>query len=138
MENTKTLPDKASELIRVALKDLEACEKSEKYHIYMGTWHEPEPTERPCAVCLAGAVMAQSLGAKTSEMYEPVDFDENENKLEALNEFRDGDLAAAFEWLGVEWEGESTVDVARYFDEDSSQFKEDMNNLADKLEAAGY
>lgn len=35
------LPDKPSELIRLAIKDLETCEASEKYAIFMGAWHEP-------------------------------------------------------------------------------------------------
>ena len=50
---------KPSELIRLALKDLEACEKDPDYEINMNVWHKPVGDQ--CMVCLAGAVMAQTF-----------------------------------------------------------------------------
>ena len=38
---TSKLPDKPSELILIALKDLRAAEASEKYDINMEDWHNP-------------------------------------------------------------------------------------------------
>lgn len=62
MKNTQ-LPDKPSELIRLALKDLRKTERQFwKYKIDMDIWHSGKTsTLSRCSVCLAGAVMAQTL-----------------------------------------------------------------------------
>lgn len=70
----KKLPNKLSELIRLAMKDLELVENDEKYKVDMdmGSWHFPWFSEEAehfdvddevevCNVCLAGAVMAKTL-----------------------------------------------------------------------------
>ena len=53
------LPDKPSELIRLALADLRKCEADPRYLIDMAQWHRPVTSEL-CHVCLAGAVMART------------------------------------------------------------------------------
>lgn len=62
-----TLPNKASALITVALDDLQKAEASPDYVIEMGVWHTPgglmRGADSRCAVCMAGAVMAGTLGA---------------------------------------------------------------------------
>jgi hypothetical protein len=55
------LPDKPSALLAVALADLEKAERSRRYKIDMGTWHNPSANEKTCSVCLAGSIMAFSL-----------------------------------------------------------------------------
>ena len=58
-------PEKLSSLIRLALDDLAKCEADEKYVINMRAYHVA--VEGECNVCLAGAVMAQTLGVPPSK-----------------------------------------------------------------------
>ena len=64
MNTEQHLPKTPSELIRVALADLRACEDDHRYVVDMGDWHAPitdDSGREVCSVCLAGAVMAQTL-----------------------------------------------------------------------------
>jgi hypothetical protein len=85
------LPLRLHELLDLALKDLMSCAKSTKYVIDMGTWHEPY--RDGCHVCMAGAVMARSLGQEAVQL-QPRDLPGNENQLSALNRIRLGN----FKW----------------------------------------
>lgn len=58
------LPDKASDLLTLALNDLAKVERSPRYVVNMHIWHAPNGA---CSVCFAGAVMAQTLEASPSE-----------------------------------------------------------------------
>ena len=87
------LPEKLSDLIRVAAKDMEQALLSEEYTIDMGLWHASrrfleeagEPVQK-CAVCYAGTVMAGTLGANKEEEFEPADFGKyNHVRLTALD-----------------------------------------------------
>lgn len=93
------LPDKPSELLLLALTDLEMCENDPRYEIYMGNWHAPNGR---CRVCAAGAVMAKSLGAPPRDIWGPEDFDEDtERKLRAIDFFRTGAVWDALNWMGI-------------------------------------
>ena len=59
MSAVATLPDKPSELIRLALSDLEKCEGDSRYEVDMNEWHVPTQKGHVCYVCLAGSVMAK-------------------------------------------------------------------------------
>ena len=146
-----TLPDKPSELIRVAIADLEKCEQDPRYVIEMSVWHEDATVVRTdadeqgkpdaiCAVCLAGAVMAKSLGTKPDGRATPsmvVDGEADRGRLLALDSLRVGDMVGAMLSLGLdEPEDTSVRSVAAYHD-DSIRFKSDMRRLADDLERAG-
>lgn len=50
------LPNKPSELLTLALDDLQACHRSKKYNINMNIWYNENGA---CTVCLAGAVIAK-------------------------------------------------------------------------------
>lgn len=111
IETTVSLPDKLSDLITVALDDMEKVRKDNKYKFDMSSWHEPDPCfhELPdsvrhindipniiCNVCMAGAVMAKTLNANhrfrvLPEMY----IGETENKLDAIDDFRSGCVSEA-------------------------------------------
>ena len=54
----KKLPNKPSELLKVALTDLELVEGDSKYRVDMRNWHTPQ-YDKTCEVCLAGSVMAK-------------------------------------------------------------------------------
>ena len=58
-ETVPTVPAKISDLIQLALDDVDKCEKDGRYVIDMDNWHQPGV--KKCHVCLAGAVMAQTL-----------------------------------------------------------------------------
>ena len=142
---------KPSELIRVALNDLELCEKDAKYNVYMEAWHEPfdQNSDSPgCFVCLAGAVIAQSLNT-------PINFDRSpENfslpisiRLRVLNLLREGDIPHA---LALFSDSQRDFDGDYYFNSpvadreitsysiNTRLFKADMLRLADDLEDVGY
>ena len=93
----KTLPSKPSELVELAIWDLKAIEQNPNYLIDMDSWHVSDIRQPKCWVCLAGAVMAQSLDIQPDMTVKPWDpiFDEDDstkNKLEALDSFRSGDI----------------------------------------------
>ena len=51
------LPKKFGEFVLLSLKDLELCEKNDKYHIEMADWYKRN-SEGSCGVCQGGAVLA--------------------------------------------------------------------------------
>ncbi len=134
------LPDKPSELIRVALADLEKCEKDPGYKIEMDVWHEPRSEGGKCEVCLAGSVMAKTLSVDRIMDADPSEFPEAVHlKLCALDSFRCGEVTEAFLGMRI---GDGIRQISdreiKPYSLNPAQFKEDMNRLADELEAAGY
>lgn len=104
MKIKDTLPNKPSELIRVALQDLRKVERSKKYLISMESWHMPThlySSELPkCYVCLAGAVMAKEFDIPVDDYATPYTFPRKiEDKLIALNNFRCGWIYSALELI---------------------------------------
>jgi len=80
------LPDSVGDLIRLAIKDLEACESSPNYKIEMDVWHKPDPVDNKCWVCLAGSVMAQRFDTDPSLDVYPSDLHRStKDKLLMLN-----------------------------------------------------
>lgn len=160
------LPKKPSELITVALADLIKAERSPRYDVNMAGWHEAasplapiydpvtcEVTEKyeVCGVCFAGAVMAFSLNVPTSITIRPPSFPkEVENKLNAINYFRIGDIASGVGVLGLaekkrdkalnafrdDDDRSSHVDVVEYED-DPAEFKRQMRAMAKKFASIG-
>ncbi len=129
------LPTVPSALLRVALKDLKACEADAAYRINMGRWHSPSK-EGFCEVCMAGAVIAQSLEISSGEHAGPRYFpDDVRDSMYALNLFRVGYVDDALRILE-----QPTVlkdrDVVGYED-DPEEFHIQMNKLANDLEEAG-
>lgn len=136
-QRTVTLPDKPSKLIRVALEDLEACERDDRYVIDMAEWHTKYSGK--CHVCLAGSVMSNRLHTPVNVDSGPFAFnDELMWKLVALNEFRRGCVSEGLFRLGYYQQARDlwSVSIARY-DQSQSEFKNDMRKLADGLEKAG-
>jgi hypothetical protein len=41
-----TLPEKLSDCLELALRDLEACEQDPAYEVDMKFWHKPQPFRR--------------------------------------------------------------------------------------------
>ena len=106
MSKKPTLPDKLSAVMRVALKDEAYVHRSPMYRVNMDYWHTPVFTADDkiefCEVCLAGAVMAGTLGADINKEYNQRDWPENKTvngniakKLRALDCIRHGSITIA-------------------------------------------
>jgi hypothetical protein len=156
-----TLPDLPSELIRLALHDLELCANDDKYDIDMGLWYKRHD-EGYCSVCLAGSVMAQEFDScfldKCMSVCDEGDEGDTEigpfevsavlgplkssgpsvqGKLRALNSFRGGFVSEGLDYLGVKSTGiESYMHVACY-GQDSEAFKRDMLAMVAAFENVG-
>lgn len=134
----KTLPNKPSALITLALNDLRKVERNtKKYKVNMNRWHQPNSH---CSVCLAGSVMAKTLGADRLESIVPEDFPEGTaNKLGALNEFRIGYSDSGFYNMGRSSErGQEFNRRIPEYDRNRTAFHKAMRGLARDLKAAGY
>lgn len=102
MTNT-LLPNKLSDLLVIALADLKACEEDDNYTIYMRDWHKPNDIGQ-CEVCMAGAVMAKTLGTAKDVRHEPFQdlFTPNRPKLMAINDVRLGCIGSALSIMGLD------------------------------------
>jgi len=142
------LPKKLSECLRVALRDLKSCMRSNKYQIDMGKWFRLNGGK--CVVCMAGSVMAKTCqltphAPDPDILYGPDMYpntaplsEHDQKRLDAINSLREGRIFAACR--------EIQADLPRFmadevevvdFDEDPDQFLQDMKDLADHLEANG-
>ena len=133
----KILPRLPSALLTLALDDLEKTEAmSEVYKVHMSNWHAAY-TER-CYVCLAGAVMAQTIGINPREFVFPEDLPDNEGQLEAINFLRRGAVACALETLGLRHDYGHIFDrdIPEYYP-DPSAFKSALRALSVDLSNAG-
>lgn len=134
-----TLPDKPSELIRVAIKDLQACRLDSKYIIRMdNTWHDGE-FEDVCSICLAGAVMAKTFGLSPYSNLSPSYFriSGEDNKLYSLDAFRGGDVKGGMLRLNIPYNSKMDRTITDY-SKNPDQFIEDMLKMSDDLEKEGY
>lgn len=101
MIKTRTnLPDKLSDLIVVAVRDMRAARKDPRYRLYGWTWHEPERRDDKCEICMAGAVIRGSLqciGKRDMDL-KPSSFLDNtvQRKLLALDHVRQGCFELGF------------------------------------------
>ena len=129
----RPLPQKPSEWIRRGLEDLRKCEADDKYQIDMAYWHEHAPKDGVCVVCLAGSVMAKSLGVPITTDAGPWDMvPSHGNALRALDEFRLGCVSAGLFKFGIEHDIED-FHVENY-SVDPDAFHRDMTAIAEYLE----
>ncbi len=60
------LPAKLSDLLELAVRDVQKCEaEPARFKLHMGNWHKPD--NGACVVCMAGAIMAQTIGVPDQE-----------------------------------------------------------------------
>jgi len=101
--NDVELPNKLSDLIELALKDLAKAERDPKYKVNMGMWHEnrcSDPNKPICHVCFAGAVMAKTKGCAIGVNFSPSEFTHGEElKMRALDQIRQYDFGGAFNYF---------------------------------------
>ena len=130
------LPDVPSVLIKAAVKDTKLAEKSQKYEVDMGKWHEPNGK---CSICFAGSVMAFTLNTHASNNLKPEDFDlDTCNKLLALDEFRTGYIEYGLIEMGLVLKDgmEDWMKVCPYW-KDKTKFYKDMKKVVKELEKYG-
>lgn len=151
----RTLPEKLSMAIRVALADLERCEADPRYEIDMGTWHEPVNISVPlpevrapeveCTVCLAGAAIA-GLGYPTSAFVWPkgnISGTRLADQMLALDCIMRGLVEEAVRhWAGdfqsVNFSAVPRDRVVSHYHINRVAWKRAMHDIADELEAAGF
>jgi len=140
---TKRLPRLPSQLITLAMDDLSKVEKTPGYDVEMGYWHNPvrsfEGKFLTCNVCFAGAVMAMTLGSKIIHYADPASYtDATNNKLKALDLFRQGCIASGFDCMGRRRvKGEPFDREIIPYSQNIKQFKSGMRRLARDLKEAG-
>jgi hypothetical protein len=96
---TTQLPNKLSALLRLAVADAQKCEAMpETYVLDMSNWHAPDGAG--CNVCMAGAVIAQTLLIPPSEDVGYNSFGEEKRRaLGAIDDMRTGAFATAHRFL---------------------------------------
>lgn len=89
-----TLPDSLHELMALVMQDVKKCLQDERYDLEMGDWHDGCGTV--CYVCMAGAIMAQTLKTPVGMVAEPYMYDDSLTlKLWAVNNIRVGRINVA-------------------------------------------
>ena len=128
----------------MALADLYKVERlKDRFHVDMNLWHCPEINDsgkKSCAICLAGAVIAQTLKANDTNYILPCDYPEStENRLEALDCFRVGNVDIGFSIMDLDYDNGKKFnrEIVKYY-EDSAKFKRQMRTLANTLANNGY
>ncbi len=136
------LPDKLSELLKLAIKDLLETEKDKRYSVDMDSWHEYDPRANVCYVCLAGAVITQTIKLDFTTQcnlihphYDIPGIETNIDQLLAINSARLGEINQAISLLGNNTKF-GDRDITDYHVNRES-FLSDMYGLIDDLEKAG-
>jgi hypothetical protein len=116
------LPDKLSDLLELALSDLEKVEALPKYKVDMMQWHTS--IGGVCAVCLAGSVLEYGRNISASMLPRPI-----ADKLLAVDALREGRVYAAEFYLS----GKGSIDaldvvVTPYY-QSPELFKADIRRL---------
>ena len=115
------LPDTLHGILRLAVGDSITTERDLSYRFHMSDWHVPAHiSERSfgvkhsplveCEVCMAGAIMAQTLEVPNSVMQEPSDFRSRYggetylrgdiwDRLNAVNDMRVGNICTAYQYV---------------------------------------
>lgn len=132
------LPDKLSDLIDLAVTDLEVIEKNPRYKVDMSRFHTGGD---PCLVCFAGAIMANTFGVSCKEQAHPWEFPEHtENRLYTLNYIRDYRINDAIKFFHGTPCDKSYMENLNsiLYNESAKQFKSNMREIAKRLRNDGY
>jgi len=103
------LPNKLSDLLELAVRDVQKCEADKKrFALHMGNWHRPDAGKGVCVVCMAGAVMAQTVGVPDDEQRDVFqglacapDIEPHRAAFNAVNELRISKVQSAATELGI-------------------------------------
>ena len=145
IETNVPVPERLSDLIRMALADLNNIEVNPNYIVDMLEWHRKDDDSPICRVCLAGSVMANTLDAPLEEDLAPFDFGKDwEVALHILDDLRHSFISTpTFRSLFV---GEEVLERIKYdiasvgvprYDKEPLLFKARLSEIASILEGAG-
>lgn len=143
-KETNTLPDKLSDLILLALADLELAEQSSDVHIDMSNWRKQCSTFSPyvCSVCFAGVVIIGSLkfSKRGSGIPESIS-NRTTQKLLALDAVRTGNVESALVHMNVFCANQYQRSIYRHviplYWKGSTQFKSALKILVTDLQTEG-
>lgn len=130
------LPDKPSELIRLALSDLAKVEAMpDVYTVNTSYFHMP--SKGTCMVGIFGAVIAMTLGALNRDCFWPKDYKPDvSNKLLAIDSFSCGNVNLGLRDMGI-YNFEMPFQKITLYVKSKHLFRSDMERLASDLEAEG-
>lgn len=98
------LPNKLSDCLELAMKDLETVEKMPNVRINMAGWFAPvflALSKIECEVCLVGSVILNTFKEDFSSFIRPDDYNfKTKNKLQAINYLRTGNIELALDSFG--------------------------------------
>jgi len=130
----KRLPDKMSDLLEVALKDLRRAERHPLFTVDMGVWIQPRAVR--CAVCLAGAALKFELDIKSIDQV--ISGNDAGRKALALNSLRTGSVSHAARFMGLDSKGYEPFDRSvSLYGVHRREFHRDLRQLVTDLRAAG-
>lgn len=126
-----TLPDKLHELLALALADFDIISKTPGYEVDMSSWHEADSNTGKCAVCLAGAVMANTLKVQKHISMSINDvYDSNlATKLRTLDSLRGGYVNDALAALRREQTADFSYPEPEAYHYNPLQWRKDMDRL---------
>lgn len=137
------LPNKLSDCIDVALKDLDAA-KALGFKVNMGNWYRNEG--KTCTVCLAGAVIAREFdldkyedaGPYTLYVIDNLISEHDYDRLHALNLVREGYVGEALDRMDCELKSLLPIyNISSIGNKDTKQWRKDMLNIRDYLREQG-
>lgn len=142
-ERVRELPDLPSDVLSMALTDLEAVERDPRYEICMLSWHDYYESTKKCAVCLAGALMVgmglphdADMGDEENGPFRPREW----SMFYMINEFRRGHLHQGLRDVAVSDGARELVprmvQVVPYVS-NPEKFREQMRGIVETLRAAG-
>lgn len=129
------LPDKPSELIRLAISDLNKVKK-DGHRINMNVYLHAY-VDQKCMMCLAGSVMYNTLELRPIKSIDPLCLHPKDaSKLIALNEFRIGYVKSGCLLMGIKTSIKD-IHTIKYSEDTHDQFCKQMLRLANLLEKEG-
>lgn len=126
-----------AKLIRLALEDLKKVEADPRYEVDMDDWHSGGSVTHPCAVCLAGAVMAKTMKLQYDKNLWPEDAALNGTTwaLQALDELRRGNVRGGYSVLDRPFPGDGPEELKIFpYHISPERFCAEMEALADLIE----
>lgn len=81
---------KLSDLLQLAFDDLLIVSKDDRYTLHMEKWHEPATYTGTCYVCMAGAVMANTMKVPVDMSDSPLHYKNQKWFLLAIDSMRIG------------------------------------------------
>ena len=127
------LPDKLSDLIELAVKDARSLNR-DKYRPHWEYWHASFVPEDGgmCSVCLAGAVMAGTMGVSHEVSAHPYLYSaEEREKLLALDNVREGNVPLALVKINPDISFELALEIFRWMPSSSKVFDSSWGSFND-------